>query len=116
MAVPVDKVLPGQRTTADKTAKITVLLSTEHNFFFFQAEDGIRDYKVTGVQTCALPISGAVGGGHPRGSNTLHDRRLAKKKPFKFPVLTNGCSVGAERDLRLIILQVKDEEDRKSVV
>src|SRR5205807_3893078 len=28
-------------------------------FFFFQAEDGIRDYKVTGVQTCALPISNA---------------------------------------------------------
>src|SRR2546430_4868888 len=36
-------------------------------FFFFQAEDGIRDLTVTGVQTCALPISkfidysGAVG-------------------------------------------------------
>ena len=29
-------------------------------FFFFQAEDGIRDYKVTGVQTCALPISLAM--------------------------------------------------------
>src|SRR5256885_12098446 len=29
-------------------------------FFFFQAEDGIRDYKVTGVQTCALPISGQL--------------------------------------------------------
>src|SRR3989454_6170279 len=29
----------------------------ECNAFFFQAEDGIRDYKVTGVQTCALPIS-----------------------------------------------------------
>src|SRR5688500_20368273 len=29
-------------------------------FFFFQAEDGIRDYKVTGVQTCALPISSPV--------------------------------------------------------
>src|SRR5256885_3742136 len=28
-------------------------------FFFFQAEDGIRDYKVTGVQTCALPIFGS---------------------------------------------------------
>src|SRR5229473_3173009 len=27
-------------------------------FFFFQAEDGIRDKLVTGVQTCALPISG----------------------------------------------------------
>src|SRR5256885_8243473 len=30
-------------------------------FFFFQAEDGIRDYKVTGVQTCALPICGRFG-------------------------------------------------------
>ena len=34
-------------------------------FFFFQAEDGIRDWSVTGVQTCALPIlvlgSGAGG-------------------------------------------------------
>src|SRR5205807_5289618 len=28
--------------------------------FFFQAEDGIRDYKVTGVQTCALPICDAA--------------------------------------------------------
>src|SRR5689334_24190787 len=28
-------------------------------FFFFQAEDGIRDGTVTGVQTCALPISDA---------------------------------------------------------
>src|SRR2546427_7689227 len=27
------------------------------SFFFFQAEDGIRDLTVTGVQTCALPIS-----------------------------------------------------------
>src|SRR3712207_7272306 len=29
-------------------------------FFFFQAEDGIRDIGVTGVQTCALPISRAL--------------------------------------------------------
>src|SRR2546430_7882137 len=29
-------------------------------FFFFQAEDGIRDLTVTGVQTCALPISRAM--------------------------------------------------------
>src|SRR5207249_5334192 len=36
--------------------------STFHSFFFFffQAEDGIRDRNVTGVQTCALPISLAV--------------------------------------------------------
>src|SRR2546421_4650075 len=30
-------------------------------FFFFQAEDGIRDLIVTGVQTCALPISDRPG-------------------------------------------------------
>src|SRR5205809_7495282 len=29
--------------------------------FFFQAEDGIRDVAVTGVQTCALPISQSIG-------------------------------------------------------
>src|SRR5690606_39521290 len=28
--------------------------------FFFQAEDGIRDFHVTGVQTCALPISASI--------------------------------------------------------
>src|SRR5439155_6654459 len=31
------------------------------DFFFFQAEDGIRDGHVTGVQTCALPIFAAIG-------------------------------------------------------
>src|SRR5690606_39424478 len=30
------------------------------SYFFFQAEDGIRDFHVTGVQTCALPISFAA--------------------------------------------------------
>ena len=29
-------------------------------YFFFQAEDGIRDYDVTGVQTCALPIYAVI--------------------------------------------------------
>src|SRR5258708_29130340 len=33
-------------------------------FFFFQAEDGIRDDLVTGVQTCALPICLSVSCGH----------------------------------------------------
>src|SRR5439155_18517186 len=37
-------------------------------FFFFQAEDGIRDGHVTGVQTCALPIW--------VGRDSLHDERL----------------------------------------
>src|SRR3989475_9862864 len=35
-------------------------------FFFFQAEDGIRDLTVTGVQTCALPI--LIGAGEASGS------------------------------------------------
>src|SRR5256885_14075669 len=35
--------------------------------FFFQAEDGIRDYKVTGVQTCALPICRAEASSHSFG-------------------------------------------------
>src|SRR5437773_5620106 len=34
-------------------------------FFFFQAEDGIRDRDVTGVQTCALPISRVILAGLP---------------------------------------------------
>src|SRR5258706_914981 len=32
------------------------VLEKEAFFFFFQAEDGIRDWSLTGVQTCALPI------------------------------------------------------------
>src|SRR5256885_12349276 len=42
------------------------------SIFFFQAEDGIRDYKVTGVQTCALPIS--------RGATVIRD--IADHDPF----------------------------------
>src|SRR5438034_6986957 len=37
-------------------------------FFFFQAEDGIRDHCVTGVQTCALPISSIVSVGATFGN------------------------------------------------
>src|SRR5688500_19093697 len=39
--------------------------------FFFQAEDGIRYYKVTGVQTCALPISATPGEGRVRAVSML---------------------------------------------
>src|SRR2546426_8161232 len=38
---------------------LSLTANVSHFFFFFQAEDGIRDYKVTGVQTCALPIYSA---------------------------------------------------------
>src|SRR2546430_9765711 len=40
-------------------------------FFFFQAEDGIRDLTVTGVQTCALPIWLRHVRVHPRGDAAL---------------------------------------------
>src|SRR2546427_649350 len=38
-------------------ARVAVMESSPQPVFFFQAEDGIRDLTVTGVQTCALPIS-----------------------------------------------------------
>src|SRR5699024_12088873 len=44
---------------------------------FFQAEDGIRDRNVTGVQTCALPIS--QGWGRPPTITERSDLRLAAK-------------------------------------
>src|SRR2546430_10208506 len=50
------------RERRSRTGKRCVLgapkrrLSVRWSFFFFQAEDGIRDLTVTGVQTCALPI------------------------------------------------------------
>src|SRR6266540_4529254 len=47
-------------------------MSSFCSFFFFQAEDGIRDRDVTGVQTCALPISlgrGEVAAGGAAGAD-----------------------------------------------
>src|SRR5437762_9169165 len=56
-------------------------------FFFFQAEDGIRDTSVTGVQTCALPI-------FQRESNmarfTANPERFDPYKNFKFRVRWDG--------------------------
>src|SRR2546427_4265018 len=51
----------GQYVHADNFSTLCVCLSYNVEgqyffFFFFQAEDGIRDLTVTGVQTCALPI------------------------------------------------------------
>src|SRR5256886_7279008 len=48
-------------------------------FFFFQAEDGIRDLTVTGVQTCALPISIAPDGTGP-GEYGLHRSLVAVRR------------------------------------
>src|SRR5438270_12059687 len=56
--------------------------------FFFQAEDGIRDLTVTGVQTCALPICGspnrlASPRRHQDGSRTSRARRSEERRVGK---------------------------------
>src|SRR2546422_4771748 len=55
------------------------------DFFFFQAEDGIRDVAVTGVQTCALPISR----GEPRTPRAPEDRAAPRASTG---VLISGLS------------------------
>src|SRR5947208_6871431 len=66
-------------------------------FFFFQAEDGIRDDLVTGVQTCALPISG----GHterrsrPVRRGVPHGARRARSQAG--PCLRAGAGGSARR-------------------
>src|SRR3989441_10785952 len=45
------------RRKTDTLIAVTKVVNTRLFFFFFQEEDGIRDKLVTGVQTCALPIS-----------------------------------------------------------
>src|SRR5687767_7275645 len=59
-------------------------------FFFFQAEDGIRDKLVTGVQTCALPISARLGWADPAGqldairySSTVSNRKIKDELGFE---------------------------------
>src|SRR5256886_5536005 len=54
--------------------------SLHHSYFFFQAEDGIRDLTVTGVQTCALPISCAPSS-RPTRSFTRTRRRPSRRSP-----------------------------------
>src|SRR5690348_18300462 len=50
-------------------------------FFFFQAEDGIRDGRVTGVQTCALPILVAI---------DYNSAAPQAARPDLFPLQTNS--------------------------
>src|SRR5256885_6211870 len=57
-------------------------------FFFFQAEDGIRDYKVTGVQTCALPICRSTSAKASRGRRA----RSPMSRPQKVTESDSGFS------------------------
>src|SRR3712207_9134992 len=51
-------------------------------FFFFQAEDGIRDIGVTGVQTCALPISARVHAEYAAFLNQYTEDVIAEAREF----------------------------------
>src|SRR5438034_6476520 len=62
-------------------------------FFFFQAEDGIRDHCVTGVQTCALPIWERGARGASRRLQRLVDCRL------ELAVELHSLRVGKRQDL-----------------
>ena len=56
-------------------------------FFFFQAEDGIRDRLVTGVQTCALPISGELNSlliEDIQGNRLIHSFALKERERRRF--------------------------------
>src|SRR5258708_10643672 len=54
-------------------------------FFFFQAEDGIRDDLVTGVQTCALPICSWV-----LASSQLDERKPPSLFESEYPIMTSN--------------------------
>src|SRR5256886_14743971 len=78
-------------------------------FFFFQAEDGIRDLTVTGVQTCALPISALRG---PLGRNTPDEPQIVKEQwmigVFREPV-ADGLRVAGRRLAGQIAVQQEIE-------
>src|SRR5690606_40506125 len=79
-------------------------------FFFFQAEDGIRDFHVTGVQTCALPIflniaarPGLVACMYRRGFLPTTRRHVAKMSSrLLFPIGTGALNRGVRSEERRV--------------
>src|SRR3989454_3267260 len=89
-------------------------------FFFFQAEDGIRDYKVTGVHTCALPIYGgrdhrAPGRARPGRSREVRLRALPHPHGRGLPRPPRRGRLPAVRPARRVSA-LEARRDRKSVV
>src|SRR5438034_9690924 len=73
--------------------------------FFFQAEDGIRDHCVTGVQTCALPISASDG----NQANEMNDAAEECEELEAGPILVDLPLGGIER---MFEATVRSEERR----
>src|SRR5207249_9622412 len=85
-------------------------------FFFFQAEDGIRDRNVTGVQTCALPILAARASEGQRVSGSTY--ALPAAAELRRAVAERGFTGLEERGARCRACApcIADGRDRKSVV
>src|SRR5690606_40410454 len=88
------------------------------SFFFFQAEDGIRDFHVTGVQTCALPISFlvafAVPSLKPFVMAAFQAFGFARSKSLCVPLFQSGFTAFLNSSLARLLPD--SGEDRKSVV
>src|SRR5258707_9924422 len=68
--------------------------------FFFQAEDGIRDIGVTGVQTCALPIWRAFGKEHSNPPYRDTRQRMEEcSLPKARPISCNDCPAFQRRHM-----------------
>src|SRR5437867_10162560 len=77
-------------------------------FFFFQAEDGIRDRTVTGVQTCALPIyNGVILAAEKRVSfgNFVVNKNI--KKTFSVTDHVGAACAGMVADMQVLVRQVE---------
>src|SRR2546430_13130621 len=76
-------------------------------FFFFQAEDGIRDLTVTGVQTCALPISPLVGRETELGFLTKRWEN-AMEGEGQAVLLQGEAGIGKSRLLQTLRMQLRE--------
>src|SRR5689334_23490854 len=83
-------------------------------FFFFQAEDGIRDGTVTGVQTCALPILNP--GGVRIGTAEIYRQVEKLDEVAESLVIGQDWPPGQYGDVRVVLFVRLKEGDRKSVV
>src|SRR5258708_24716946 len=83
-------------------------------FFFFQAEDGIRDDLVTGVQTCALPICTEH---RSPIHHQLHAARLRDQRQSLAAAGMVAARAGGSKDSRTVSgSHASSRRDRKSVV
>src|SRR2546430_12445068 len=85
--------------------------------FFFQAEDGIRDLTVTGVQTCALPIWLTVNAATPAvAGGTLNPGRGSSSPAPSQVVVINPGPAATLAVVKTVRMTVTFDRDRKSVV